>query len=1595
MGKLGGIGGMRLLLSLRAATIAVVGLGALIAAGLAAQPTPLPLPLSVDNGRQEAVNGAAPGKANVHAVAVDPHNKPKPTVATHPNVLHLQAAQSKVFDVRTLHGTVVKIERQEDDVPGLVDPDAPSGGGDADTSAVDPDQQLPTETNADQGTQTAVGAPAPAADSSFEGLDFATWGNGHPPDTNGDVGPTYYIQAINTSIGIYDKSTGNRVAAFTFNALMSQGHFGNLCDTNNFGDPVVLYDTFEDRWFITDFAFSLDGSGNISPQTVYQCFAVSKTGDPVNGGWNFYSVLDPGGLGDYPKFGIWPDGIYMSANMFGYASGAPFMSPHVWAINKAQMYAGAPSVSVVDFSAPSVDFTLLPANARLQTGTPPTGTPEYFVATEEFLNGQTVYKMQVDWDKISTSTFSGPDVPVASTCWPNATPANASTTGNAADVLPIRAMAQAQYTNIGGAESLWVDHTVDRGEIATANCGATTPGNAATRWYQINVTGRTVAANDVQSRTYDPDGANTSFRYVPALAVDRAGNMAIGYTKSNSTTAPQIQYAGRLAGDPINMLSQGEQTLINGTGSQAGNCGSSACIRWGDYSGMALDPNGCEFWMTGEYYATTGNPNLNFNTRIGSFHFPGCTTVGNGTLSGTVTDGTNPVPGVTVSLGSRTTTTDGSGNYSFTIPAGTYPMETAALAGFDPAVPALNLVVPNGGTLTKNFTLGAAAQSGCFTDNSQSTFQRGVPNGCDLTANPDNVQLKKNITINQTNTSVTNTGFLFNSTSWAGQTFTPSVTGQVTQVDLNLFCSSCTGTTPNITVSIRATATVSGHMVPAGADLATATIPGFSGSGGYFSAAFSSPPTLTAGTRYAFVFRAVSNPTAGTYAYTCSCTDGVNPNSNPYANGQRVTSSNSGTSWTADTTVGGRDLGFNVWMNQGFPSSGTFTSSLKDANPAPGRSPMWTTLTFNDATPAGTSVKFQVAGSNSASGPFNFVGPDGTAGTFFTTTGTSLTPQFDGYRYLKYQATLTTSNSAVTPSISFVQICFSDVGSSAATSLAVSPVSGTYGGTVNLSATLTSNGDPVSAESVAFSLNGTSVGSAPTNASGVATLNGVSVAGIIPGSYPTGVGATFAGDSNYTTASGTAALTVDQADTNVSVLSDTNPSVFGQTVTFTATVTAAPPGSGTPTGTVLIGTGPFTSLSAAAAAGDTNIKAASVSGYVAGMHLQIDEDVNAEIATIQTVGTAGSTGTGITLTAPLMLAHTSGSDVTGLTSATLVSGSSSASTSTLAARVAAYDVSAWYLGDSNFAGNRGATTQTVNKADTSTAVGSSVNPSVAGQQVTYTATVSAVAPGSGTPAGAVTFKDGVTTISCEAGSSTILSSGQQTCKVTYSSSAGSPHSITAAYGGSSSYNTSTSVSLSQAVGLITTTTSISTNANPSLFSQGIQLSATVSSSGGTPDGNVQFSIDGVNFGAPVALDGSGHAVSGTTTTLSVGSHSVSASYAGSSSFASSSASSTQTVNKANAIVTVTSNVNPSKRGTSVTFTVTVAAQSPATKVPSGKVKLLKNGVRVGTVHKLSGGTSTWKITFSTAATYSMTAGYLGNINFNALASPVFQQVVTT
>ncbi|HTC95383.1 MAG TPA: carboxypeptidase regulatory-like domain-containing protein [Terriglobales bacterium] len=1032
-------------------------------------------------------------------------NMPAFKVMTHPVEHHLQRGSSFNGDVRTLPQIPPeKFERPEFEQPEITPVPYPG------TTVVPQASATPFAAGI-----PSFSGPAPSPSIAFDGLDFTNWGAGHPPDTNGDVGPLDYVQTINTSVGIYRKSDGVRLAAFTFNTLLN-GHFGNLCDTNNFGDPVVVYDTFEDRWIITDFAFQLSGGNVVAPQ--FQCFAVSKSGDPVSGGWNFYSIQVNGALGDYPKFGIWPDGLYMSANLFGFGGGS-FQNVRVWAFNKAQMYAGAPTVQVLSFDAPSAEFTLLPSNARLQTGTPPAGSPNYFAVVAQFLNAVSVYKFHVNWNSVSTSTFSGPFISTTATSWSQFTGANGDvqSPGNLLDTLYFRLMVQNQYTNISGVESLWNSHTV--------GASGSTSAQTAPRFYQVNVTGGSVAASATQAFTYSPDA--TVNRYMPSVAVDRAGDMAIGYSATNAGLNPAIRYAGRLAGDPVNSITQTETSLIEGTGTQSGNCGTSACTRWGDYSAMTLAPDGCTLWYTNLYYQTTG---LAFNTRIGAFSFPSCTPVSTGTLQGTVTasGSGNPISGATVALGSRTTTTAVDGTYSFVgLPSGTYPSITASFAGFVSGS-AANIVVSDGLTTTQNFSLTLAPTSGCLTDTTQADFQTGVPTNCDLTSSPGDVILVNTANIDQQNTTLGNSGVGITITTWGGQTFTPSVTGQLTRADINLFCSGCTGTTPNLTLSLRAT---SGGL-PTGADLASATVTGFSsGAAVFYTATFGSPPTLTAGTLYALVIRPTANPSVGIYALTRSGTSTTG--ADVYAGGTRVAGATSGTVWSIPTTGGiTTDAGFKTYMQTGFTSLGTFVSSIKDANPASGATPSWSTLSWTASTPANTAIKFQAAASNSISGPFNFVGPDGTAGTFFTNGGSLA--QFNGNRYLEYQVSLTTTDSTVTPTLNDVTVCFSNASALPPT------ISKSFGapriavtGTASLSFTISNPNAGTTLTGIAFSdtlpaglvintpngLSGSCGGGTitATQNTNVISLSGASLAASGSCTFSVNVLGTAGGDQNNTT----------------------------------------------------------------------------------------------------------------------------------------------------------------------------------------------------------------------------------------------------------------------------------------------------------------------------------------------------------------------------------------------------------------------------------------------------------------------------------------------
>jgi len=477
-----------------------------------------------------------------------------------------------------------------------------------------PDDVLPGPSAPDQALQTG-GTTVSAATSgaSFQGLDHTNWGAGWPPDPNGDVGPNNYVQTVNTSIGIWDKS-GQNLAAMTFDSLFSAAATGTPCDTSNQGDPVALYDPFGDRWIVTDFAWSSFSTGPF-----YQCMAVSKTGDPVNGGWYFYAWKTASGatLPDYPKLGVWPDGIYMSANDFASSGSQSYQNAQVWAFDRQAMEAGDPNAQGVTFTLPRTAggvsiFSLLPSNARAVTGAPPAGSPNYFASIYGSYAIR-VWKFHVDWTTPSSSTFTGPTNVGISTF--NVGPGNVpEKDGNNLDTLSYRLMMQNQYTNIGGRESLWLTHTVGSGG---------SPNLAQVRWYELPVTGGAISSVRQQS-TWAPDASN---RFMPSLAVDKNGDMAIGYSVSDASMYPAIRYSGRLAGDPLSRLTQGETTLVQGQGYQCCTFSDgSTNTRWGDYSAMTIDPDGCTFWYTGEYYDAhpTTKVDDDWLTRIGSFSLPGC-----------------------------------------------------------------------------------------------------------------------------------------------------------------------------------------------------------------------------------------------------------------------------------------------------------------------------------------------------------------------------------------------------------------------------------------------------------------------------------------------------------------------------------------------------------------------------------------------------------------------------------------------------------------------------------------------------------------------------------------------------------------------------------------------------------------------------------------------------------------------------------------------------------------------------------------------------------------------------------------------------------
>jgi hypothetical protein len=577
-----------------------------------------------------------------------------------------------------------------------------------------------------QGVPPPAAIPAPLT--SFEGIsnqDNSSVYGGYvvPPDTVGDVGPNHYVQAVNLLFRVFSRTGTALTAPLPISTLFAP--IGGICATSDDGDPIVLYDPLADRWLITQFA-------DASPS--HQCVALSRTGDPT-GSYFLYDFPMPNSkFNDYPKFGVWPDAYYMSDNQFDPA----FEGAGVFAFNRAKMLAGDPTAGYIYFDLEGLDPSiggLLPADVDGLTP-PAAGAPNvfaYFTATEfgDAQDGLRLFNFHADFATPGNSTFTErPESPVAVASFDPTM--NESTDGGSPDCSPgirwdfeddipqpdasglalcrrldslsDRLMFRLQYRNFGTHESLVTTHSVD---VNFSALTSSTGHKAGVRYYELRraLPGGSYAVNEQAS--FAPD---TQHRWMGSAAMDASGNLAVGYSVSGSSTFPSIGYAGRLAGDPPNGLSQGEATLQAGS-----NLNETTLSRWGDYSMLAVDPvNECTFWYTNEYTAPlagcTGTSPRCWRSRIGSFQFPSCATPARGTVQGTVTDaGTSaPIAGarvvISIAGASYETATNGAGSYSRLVPPGSYSA-VASATGYAASAPAA-VVVSNGGTSMQSFALG-------------------------------------------------------------------------------------------------------------------------------------------------------------------------------------------------------------------------------------------------------------------------------------------------------------------------------------------------------------------------------------------------------------------------------------------------------------------------------------------------------------------------------------------------------------------------------------------------------------------------------------------------------------------------------------------------------------------------------------------------------------------------------------------------------------------------------------------------------------------------------------------------------------------------
>ncbi len=453
-----------------------------------------------------------------------------------------------------------------------------------------------------------------------------------PPDTTMAVGAGQIVQWVNLRLTVLDKATGALLLPgsgyINGNQIWSGLGSGSVCASTNQGDPVLQYDRTTSRWVLSQFAFAIanatGGTHPSYPAAPYaMCFAVSQTND-ATGAYNLYQFTFPS-LTDYPKIGIWTDGIYLTTNDFSFnttTGASSYIGSRVCAFDKAAMIGGGTANAVCFSGLDPTHFGALPGDFEGSIA-PPAGTAEYILSNDWFTKNNPPYFVKLrrfhpDFVTPANSTlddgFGGGFDSAVTLPFDNSVIGACGDGGGACvpqpgttrklDTLSMRAMYRLAYRNLGSnRESL----------VFTESVGPTGGAVAGIQLVEI----RNPAANPPQifnNVNFNPDATS---RWMGAVATDKLGNILLGYSASSSTISPSIRLSGRQRND-IKSTLRGEINVVTGSGSQT-----SSAQRWGDYSTMQIDPDDdCTFWYTQEYMNNTSS--ANWATQILGYKFNNC-----------------------------------------------------------------------------------------------------------------------------------------------------------------------------------------------------------------------------------------------------------------------------------------------------------------------------------------------------------------------------------------------------------------------------------------------------------------------------------------------------------------------------------------------------------------------------------------------------------------------------------------------------------------------------------------------------------------------------------------------------------------------------------------------------------------------------------------------------------------------------------------------------------------------------------------------------------------------------------------------------------